>query len=700
MDSSIDAHNPKDDRHAQGPDDILFSCREYRESQSQIALLSSIPSLALPCITTSMASSDTNRPAPCSATDKESFAFESTARRWPTILTQAIDGLYQASSALSSLSSASDTQAKVEESKKIIAQISQLKHDIGRDRPLEKLAQDAGPSVELYNRLIDTLGAPTWFNVPWLFAECYLYRLLRSFFDTSAHWKNYDPFANQKLSAFRSSGTAIEQLAKTVEDLVNKAKSGETAAGTEQGQKLTFFLLAQSALWGNATDLSLLTSLTHADIQSLQAGGIGAEAQKGREKFILSGLGGLDSAWAKIAPLKQAGGGRVDIVLDNAGFELVTDLMLAQWLVETGHASEVVFHAKALPWFVSDVTPADFAFAIEALQESRFFSDAASGQRTISARDRSVSQTRNAQADVSDFVGGVRPPPAGSRALQYNPNAARDLSPSPAGSRILQADPKVASAGSGERGRGREPHQQPAGPAPAGSRSLIMDEAYFRNARSRTVSPSRSFLVDSTTLSFSDLAVSKDEDTGRGRDKAVHAPTSIGSGRPAGNRSASGFRSVSRSAAPASTTATQRLAATWRTFLRDGRFKLSVPISTKLGESTGLSRGDFWTEGVGYDQLPSVAPELLSDLQKSSLVIFKGDLNYRKLTADLKWPATTPFEQSLGDLAGKIDLLALRTCKADVVVGLDQGVEERVQKEDDKWRVNGKYAVVQWSARK
>lgn len=184
-------------------------------------------------------SANSSRPAPWSAKDQTSFAFESTAKRWPTILTQAIDGLYQASSALSSLSSAQDATARAEESKDIIAKISQLKHDIGRDRPLDELQQDSGPSVELYNKLLEQLGSPTWFNVPWLFAECYLYRLLRSFFDVSKHWQNYDPFANQKLSAFRSSGTAIEQLAKTVEDLVNQAKKGDAASATEDGKKVS-----------------------------------------------------------------------------------------------------------------------------------------------------------------------------------------------------------------------------------------------------------------------------------------------------------------------------------------------------------------------------------------------------------------------------------------------------------------------------
>ena len=36
----------------------------------------------------------------------------------------------------------------------------------------------------------------------------------------------------------------------------------------------------------------------------------------------------------------------MDLVLDNAGFELVTDLCLADFLVTSGLASKVVLHAK------------------------------------------------------------------------------------------------------------------------------------------------------------------------------------------------------------------------------------------------------------------------------------------------------------------------------------------------------------------
>lgn len=630
-----------------------------------------------------------NRPEPWSAKDQTSFAFESTARRWPTILTQAVDALYNAAAALSSSSSASDTAAKVEESKVIIEKLAKLKHDIGRDRPLEKLTQDGGPNVTLYNDIIER-DSPTWFNAAWLFAECYMYRLIRVFFDESTHWKYYDPFSNQKLSAFKSSGTAIEQLSKTVEELCEKAanSSKDSAAQSDEGQKLAFMLLSQSSLWGNATDLSLLTSLTHADIQDLQKGGIGADAQKGKERFILTGLGPLESAWEA---LKANRGGRVDIVFDNSGFELVSDLMLAQWLVATGLASEVVFHAKAIPWFVSDVTPPDFAFTLEALQEPGFFHDTDPKQVQVPsdsqqrATDRSASRSRSLQADASQYSSGnaSSPAPAGSRSLQMQMPAGdqqSSASPHPAGSRDLQAHPDVASAAGADadsRGRGRS-----AANVPAGSRQLTMDPAYFQNSRSRTVSPSRSFLVDSTRLSFAALSVEAE--------KAAEPARSS----PALTRQVSGFRS-----SKSSSTATQRLATTWSRYVRDGHFKLSVPVTTKLGERTGLSGQDFWTEGTGYDQLPQVAPGLLDELKKSGLVLFKGDLNYRKLTGDLRWPATAPFAESLGELAGHFNLLSLRTCKADVVVGLTEGVEEKVKAEDENWRINGKYAVIGFSAK-
>ena len=88
------------------------------------------------------------------------------------------------------------------------------------------------------------------------------------------------------------------------------------------------------------------------------------------------------------------------------------------------------------------------------------------------------------------------------------------------------------------------------------------------------------------------------------------------------------------------------------------------------------------------------------------MIIFKGDLNYRKLTGDLQWPTTTPFNKAIQDLANSgLPILSLRTCKADVVVGLPEGVNEKLCKEyQDQgnengrlWSSSGKWAVISFN---
>ncbi|CAG8514967.1 19889_t:CDS:2 [Gigaspora rosea] len=91
-------------------------------------------------------------------------------------------------------------------------------------------------------------------------------------------------------------------------------------------------------------------------------------------------------------------------------------------------------------------------------------------------------------------------------------------------------------------------------------------------------------------------------------------------------------------------------------------------------------------------------PDLYADLCKSHLVIFKGDLNYRRLVYDCKWETTTSFKEAISPLANSkntLPLLSLRTGKSDVFVGLDEGVEERLGP-DRSWMYSRKYAVIQF----
>ena len=62
---------------------------------------------------------------------------------------------------------------------------------------------------------------------------------------------------------------------------------------------------------------------------------------------------------------------RVDIMLDNAGFELVSDLALVDILLHHRLADQVLLHVKAHPTFVSDVIEADLDQTINFLIASQ-----------------------------------------------------------------------------------------------------------------------------------------------------------------------------------------------------------------------------------------------------------------------------------------------------------------------------------------
>lgn len=439
------------------------------------------------------------------------------------ILTKVIDHIYRTNHDIQvgSLTLSTEAEQRVAEGKVIIETISKLKYEMGRDKALEPISDDRESHVELYNYELAELkkvAKDTWFTAPWLFAECYLYRLIRSYFSQTRQWKNQDPFVSQKNETFQKSSVAIYQLATSMHEL--EAEKDLIASDPDKLSVL-FKEMIQMCLWGNATDLSLLTHMTAEDISQLQT--VGREAQESRQKFILRD--DQDKVWTYVQTLKDA---RIDLVLDNAGFELFTDFVFADFLVTyTPYVSKVVFHPKLIPWFVSDVTPPDVVSTIECLLDPAFFS----------------------------------------------------------------------SSGS----------------------------------------PSADHL--------------------------------------------------------------QHIVSRWSSYISNGTFSLSVSTETPLGGDGGSSLAEFWTTPYPYWDMQSRDPKLWNELKDSALVVFKGDLNYRKLTGDVKWPASTPFETAIGPLGGSFPILSLRTNKADIAVGLDQSVVDQLDKSDEKWRIDGRYALVSFLER-
>lgn len=103
----------------------------------------------------------------------------------------------------------------------------------------------------------------------------------------------------------------------------------------------------------------------------------------------------------------------------------------------------------------------------------------------------------------------------------------------------------------------------------------------------------------------------------------------------------------------------------------------------------------YWTLPNDYAAMKQTGSDLYSNLSKSQLIIFKGDLNYRKLIGDRSWPFTTSFKEALHGFV-PAPLCTLRTLKADLVVGLVENQADKLQQENENWMVTGQYAVIQF----
>jgi hypothetical protein len=128
---------------------------------------------------------------------------------------------------------------------------------------------------------------------------------------------------------------------------------------------LIFTVFVQVALWGNKCDLSISQGASNSQKECVLE-----QLAHLKPHILVDDTTQALSALRKAAASRGGGGGRVDVVLDNAGFELVTDLCLAELLLAAGLASSIHLHGKAMPWFVSDVTEADLQWTLNLMSAS------------------------------------------------------------------------------------------------------------------------------------------------------------------------------------------------------------------------------------------------------------------------------------------------------------------------------------------
>ncbi|CAH0546201.1 unnamed protein product [Brassicogethes aeneus] len=413
---------------------------------------------------------------------KRSFGYYSIKHREPVILTHLIDNLVRSKEEIANKLGPN----AAEELKEIIGDISKLKYEIQTNKPLEKIP---GTDLEAmaYNQCIDKCavdcGNVTHFSCIWLLAECYMYKRIKEAFITRPSFKDYDYFLSQKKEGFDMCKPLRIQLTKHL-----NALTGDNDSDTKGSLLRDFTNLLKINLWGNKCDLSLSLGVVESQQAELDISIF--------EDNILA-----DDCEKIFDVVYTETGTQIDIVLDNAGYELFTDLCVADYLISKKLIDIVKFHVKSYPWFISDVTKKDFDWMIKEL----------------------MSSSDNLLKDL------------GNKWLVYK-------------------------------------HKQ-----------------------------------------------------------------------------------------------------VWK-----------------------VEEHDFWTYPQEFVHMKTMAPDLYQMLSESRLVIFKGDLNYRKLMGEKNWDPVTPFEEALQGF-NPAKLCALRTVKADLISGLKEGVAEQLAEKDSKWMETGNYGLIQFS---
>lgn len=214
---------------------------------------------------------------------------------------------------------------------------------------IKKLTFVLEPDRDDWNSFLSDLpsGERTFYQGCSLNAECYLYRKLYSFMENSIFLKRYDYFAKIKKLALTDSMDDVMALTKHTRRCEKNLE--------------TFSELLKINLWSNCNDVfsdpEAAQQLNLKVLKNVEAA----------DEYVL--VNQAEEIWRCLDTGDPKKPKQVDFILDNAGYELFSDLILAEYMVEQGLATKVRFHVKAHPWFVTDVTEQDFKWTLEYLSK-------------------------------------------------------------------------------------------------------------------------------------------------------------------------------------------------------------------------------------------------------------------------------------------------------------------------------------------
>ena len=233
------------------------------------------------------------------------------------------------------------------------------------NEPVRYLLDTSAPDAREWRTYVKPYEGQNWLQIPWFFAETYFYRRIMEatgYFGEiigRSYGKGYDPFLLQKNKGFEANQETIDALCERLKAIIHGGK-------LDRG---TFADLLRVGLWSNQADLSLWPVGSEEDPAH--------DSQDQNRDFIL-----VDHSEEVVDYLisQKLPVGRVDFLIDNAGFELVVDLCITAALLELNLADAVWLHVKAHPTFVSDVIVADIGRTTNALETSGSASTAFVGE--------------------------------------------------------------------------------------------------------------------------------------------------------------------------------------------------------------------------------------------------------------------------------------------------------------------------------
>lgn len=267
-------------------------------------------------------------PEPLRGSDPDSFAERTVKNRMPEI--------------------ARRTLSENEFPAQISANLKSLINEIpfGKIRPLQDPGAPDLPDWEAY--AAPHLGR-NWLEIPWFFVEHYFYRRIveaTGYFQPGS-WGGRDPYAYQKQAGLEASQQPTQAL---VQNLDRALESG--------WERKSFLRLLNADLWGNQADLSLWPAG--------ESDGPSHAEEVQREHLLVDDALTITQVFGDL----RSRPGRVDFLVDNAGFELVSDLCLADYLLSTTPSFTVRLELKPHPTFVSDAMPKDVLETVAFLGDS------------------------------------------------------------------------------------------------------------------------------------------------------------------------------------------------------------------------------------------------------------------------------------------------------------------------------------------